>query len=198
MLINEIFKSIQGEGSFLGMSCVFIRTQGCNLTCTFCDTKETWGNRGTEMTIADIVATVNNLAGNNPLVIITGGEPCMQKDMQDLVDQLLVSNFVVAMESNGTLEAPKGLSCLTVSPKPESGYKINPSVHPDELKYVVTETFNADEIITEGLRDVYAGKIWLQPDGNDMQNMWKKCYEIAMKDSRLRVGVQLHKLMEVK
>jgi hypothetical protein len=66
------------------------------------------------------------------------------------------------------------------------------------LKYVVTEDFEAAAAIPETIRNLYAGKIWLQPDGNDMQNMWNKAYHLAMEDPRLRVGVQLHKLLEVK
>lgn len=204
MFINEIFASIQGEGNFLGLPCIFVRTQGCNLKCSFCDTKDTWGKNdaakamsATEVTSA--VRATRKAAGDHiSLVVLTGGEPCLQKDIQEVVDMLIITGFTVAMETNGTLETPAGIHWVTTSPKADANYKISPACRPNELKYVVTEDFNADEIITEGIRQAYAGKIWLQPEGSDMQAMWKKCYDIAMKDSRLRVGVQLHKLMEVK
>lgn len=203
MFINEVFVSIQGEGNFLGLPCIFVRTQGCNLKCAFCDTKETWGNNAEqvkEISAAEVVDVIMELSNATKitLVVFTGGEPCLQKDLQEVVDQLIIRGLTLSMETNGTMETPQGMHWVTASPKPDAGYRISPACGFKELKYVVTEDFDADEIITEGIRAAYAGKIWLQPDGYNMQEMWKKCYDIAMHDPRLRVGVQLHKLMEVK
>lgn len=198
MKINEIFVSIQGEGNYLGLPCIFVRTQGCNLHCPFCDTKETWKEGTDDKSPMDILAEVNRFCMNDKisLVVITGGEPCLQPDIQDVVDLLMVNGYTVAIETNGTQETPVG-AWITTSPKPENNYMINPACHPKELKYVVTEEFD-ESVITDGIRQAYAGRIWLQPDGYNMQKMWDKCYNIAMNDPRLRVGVQLHKLMEVK
>lgn len=198
MKINEIFISIQGEGNYLGLPCIFVRTQGCNLHCPFCDTKETWKEGTDDKSPMDILAEVNRFCMDNKisLVVITGGEPCLQPDIQDVVDLLMVNGYTVAIETNGTQETPVG-AWITASPKPENNYMINPVCHPKELKYVVTEEFD-ESVITDGIRQAYAGRIWLQPDGYNMQKMWAKCYHIAMNDPRLRVGVQLHKLMEVK
>ena len=198
MKINEIFISIQGEGNYLGLPCIFVRTQGCNLHCPFCDTKETWKEGTDDKSPMDILAEVNRFCMDNKisLVVITGGEPCLQPDIQDVVDLLMVNGYTVAIETNGTQETPVG-AWITASPKPENNYMINPVCHPKELKYVVTEEFD-ESVITDGIRQAYAGRIWLQPDGYNMQKMWAKCYNIAMNDPRLRVGVQLHKLMEVK
>lgn len=196
MKLVEIFSSIQGEGAHLGMPCVFIRTQGCNLHCDFCDTKESWGNKAKlDMSVGDIVKEVQKY--NVPLVVITGGEPCIQPTLQDLVDQLSIRGYAVAIETNGTQETPQG-AWITCSPKEEADYKISPFCKPNELKYVVTSTFDAEKAIPSGIRKLYAGNIWLQPEGSDMMNMWKKCMLIAEADPRLRVGVQLHKIMEVK
>ena len=196
MKLVEIFSSIQGEGAHLGMPCVFIRTQDCNLHCSFCDTKESWGNKAKlDMSVEDIVKEVQKY--NVPLVVITGGEPCIQPTLQDLVDQLSIRGYAVAIETNGTQETPQG-AWITCSPKEEADYKISPFCKPNELKYVVTSTFDAEKAIPSGIRKLYAGNIWLQPEGSDMMNMWKKCMLIAEADPRLRVGVQLHKIMEVK
>jgi len=198
MKINEMFTSIQGEGNYLGMPCIFVRTQGCNLHCPFCDTKETWHDNAEQASITQILTDIVRLSEVNgiKLVVFTGGEPCLQKDLQDIVDQLLVRDFRVCIETNGTQETPSGC-WVTASPKPENNYMINPACRPNELKYVVTEDFD-ESVITEGIRTAYAGRIWLQPDGYNMQRMWQECFSIAMKDPRIRVGVQLHKLMEVK
>lgn len=201
MKVLEIFRSVQGEGSFIGVPCTFIRLFGCNLKCDFCDTKESWvehcGHKVQDLQIGDIIAAVNGLASGG-LVVITGGEPCIQERLGELADQLSVRGYFVAIETNGTLPTPEGINWVVASPKAAASYKINSGCKINELKYVVTPTFNVDEAIPETIRQLYAGKIWLQPEGSDMQAMWKKCYEIAMADPRLRVGIQLHKLMEVR
>lgn len=196
MLISEIFSSIQGEGNFLGVPATFIRFVGCNLKCSFCDTKKTWEGKpqSTDMSIDEIVTTA--VAMCNSLVVITGGEPCLQPMLQDVIDQLRLCDMIVAIETNGTLATPI-TDWITCSPKEDANYIINSLCRPNELKYVVTPDFDAAKAIPEPIRELYAGKIWLQPEGSQMQDMWKRCYELAMSDPRLRVGVQLHKLMEV-
>lgn len=196
MLVSEMFSSIQGEGNFLGVPATFIRFVGCNLKCSFCDTKKTWEGKpqSTDMSIEEIVT--RTISFNNGLVVITGGEPCLQVHLQELIDQLRLRNFLVTIETNGTQPTPQ-TDWVTCSPKEDAQYTINSLCRPNELKYVVTPEFDVDQAIPEGIRELYGGKIWLQPEGSQMQEMWKKCYELAKRDPRLRVGVQLHKLMEV-
>lgn len=199
MKVIEIFKSIQGEGHYLGTPVVFIRLGGCNLHCPWCDTKNSWGDQGTEMSLSEIRNKVDSIAEKSNIyrLVITGGEPTIHEDFLELVSVLKIAGYSVNIETNGTTEF-SGLKpdWITCSPKPESNYKV--CSDSSELKYVVTPDFNADEIITEEIRQKWAFRIWLQPEGSDMQKMWKKCMEIAMKDARLRVGIQLHKIMEVR
>jgi organic radical activating enzyme len=197
MRIVEVFTSIQGEGGFMGMPATFIRTMGCNLKCDFCDTKKSWKPgemvEGEDLTLDEIVAKVPD---NITLVVITGGEPTIQPQLGNLIDKLHLADKHVAVETNGTMEVDGEVDWVTCSPKADANYIINSFCRPNELKYVVTPDFDP-AVITEPIRKLYAGRIWLQPEGSDIQNMWKRCYEIAMADPRLRVGVQLHKLMEV-
>lgn len=196
MIVSEIFSSIQGEGTFLGVPATFIRFVGCNLKCSFCDTKKTWEGKpeGTDMSIEEIVNKA--IEFDNNLIVITGGEPCLQPLLQDLIDALRVRHFYVTIETNGTQATPQ-TDWITCSPKEDADYVINILCQASELKYVVTPEFDDKKAIPEEIRNIYAGKIWLQPEGSQMQEMWKKCYKLAIADSRLRVGVQLHKLMEV-
>lgn len=196
MLVSEIFSSIQGEGNFLGVPATFIRFVGCNLRCSFCDTKKTWEGKpeSTDLSINEILTQA--LAMDNTLVVITGGEPCLQPQLQDLIDTLRVHGMTVAIETNGTLETPIA-DWITCSPKADANYVINSLCRPNELKYVVTPDFDETVAIPETIRELYAGKIWLQPEGSQMKKMWQQCYAMALDDNRLRVGVQLHKLMEV-
>lgn len=196
MKISEIFSSIQGEGNFLGVPATFIRFVGCNLKCSFCDTKKTWEGKPEyiELSIEEIVSEVLNF--KNVLIVITGGEPCLQPQLGELIDKLRCHNFHVAIETNGTQPTPT-VDWVTCSPKEDAQYNINILCRANELKYVVTPEFDASVAIPEEIRNMYAGKIWLQPEGSQMNEMWKKCYKLATEDPRLRVGVQLHKLMEV-
>ena len=100
LMVNEIFYSIQGESSYAGRPCVFIRLTGCNLRCSYCDTRYAY-EEGTEMEIDTIV---NHLSAYEcPLVEITGGEPLIQKETPHLVKCLLKMGYKVLVETNGSL-----------------------------------------------------------------------------------------------
>ena len=84
--VNEIFFSLQGESSFAGLPCVFVRLTGCNLRCSWCDTRYAY-DEGTEMDIAGIIKNVASF--NCRLVEITGGEPLVQRETPALIKALL-------------------------------------------------------------------------------------------------------------
>src|SRR5579862_1211577 len=98
MVITEIFKSIQGESTFAGLPCVFVRLTGCNLRCHWCDTAYAF-NGGQKMTVDEVMAQVHRLGGK--LVEVTGGEPLLQEDVYPLTEQLLSAGFKVLVETSG-------------------------------------------------------------------------------------------------
>lgn len=196
MKVIEIFESIQGEGSFLGVPAIFIRLGGCNLHCPFCDTKNSWGDQGTEMEIEDIATEA--FALNPKIVVITGGEPTIYGDeLYTLAAQLQKLGKRVHLETNGSRDIRPGyFNWVVCSPKEEIAYRV--CEYANELKYVVTPEFDPAENISEYILKKYEGYIWLQPEGSDMKNMWKKAAKLVKKYPELRVGVQLHKIMEVR
>jgi len=99
--INEIYKSIQGESTFAGQPCTFIRTTGCNLRCDWCDTPHAF-YEGEVMTIEAILEQVGRLSCG--LVELTGGEPLLQKDTPQLIAQLLDRGYHVLIETSGSLD----------------------------------------------------------------------------------------------
>lgn len=101
MKINEIFKSIQGETSYAGLPCAFIRITGCNLRCSYCDTTYAY-DEGTEMSIGSILERVAEF--KTKLVCITGGEPLSDKDTPLLIDELLDKDYMVLVETNGSYD----------------------------------------------------------------------------------------------
>ncbi len=102
MKICEIFTSIQGESSFAGIPCTFVRMSGCNLRCAYCDTQYAYAE-GYDISLNECVAQVHR-AGVK-LIEITGGEPLLQeKDVRDLIRQLSDDGFTVLIETNGSMQ----------------------------------------------------------------------------------------------
>ncbi len=101
MQITEIYKSLQGESTYAGLPCVFVRLTGCNLRCTWCDSEYTFQG-GRKMTIEEVRSEVLRLSPGGGLVEITGGEPMLQeKDVVPLMQQLLRDGYAVLLETSG-------------------------------------------------------------------------------------------------
>jgi len=98
MVITEIFKSIQGESTYAGLPCLFVRLTGCNLRCHWCDTAYAFYG-GRKMSVAEVLDALRQLGGN--LVELTGGEPLLQKEVYPLIDHLLAEGFRVLVETSG-------------------------------------------------------------------------------------------------
>lgn len=100
MHIIEIYKSVQGESSFAGLPCIFVRLAGCNLRCTWCDSEYTFSG-GVKMSQEDVLTEVGRLAPVR-LVEITGGEPMLQeREVIPLIQQLLAGDYTVLIETSG-------------------------------------------------------------------------------------------------
>lgn len=101
MKVNEIFYSIEGEGKRAGMPCVFIRLFGCNLNCSYCDSRYACeGNDYKEMSIEEIMSEVNKY--DCPCVTVTGGEPLIHRGIEELLKALDKNNYHINVETNGT------------------------------------------------------------------------------------------------
>ncbi|MEW6741069.1 MAG: radical SAM protein [Nitrospirota bacterium] len=99
MKVCEIFASIQGESTYAGLPCVFVRMTGCNLRCVYCDTTYAY-EEGIEMSEDEIIERVKSYGIK--LVEITGGEPLLQKDVLSLMERLIDNGFTVLLETNGS------------------------------------------------------------------------------------------------
>ncbi|RJQ51189.1 MAG: radical SAM protein [Nitrospiraceae bacterium] len=98
--INEIFKSIQGESTYAGIPCTFVRLAGCNLRCTYCDTNYAYYN-GKEISDDEIIAKIEEYGVK--LVEFTGGEPMLQEETPQMVKTLLDKGYEVLVETNGSI-----------------------------------------------------------------------------------------------
>ena len=104
LTVNEIFKSVQGESSFTGLPCIFIRLTGCNLRCTWCDTEYAF-YEGKQISVQSIMDAIEPLGV--PLVEITGGEPLLQEEVYDLMNALVDKNYQVLVETGGGVPVAK-------------------------------------------------------------------------------------------
>ncbi|RLC08986.1 MAG: 7-carboxy-7-deazaguanine synthase [Deltaproteobacteria bacterium] len=142
--VNEIFYSIQGESSYAGLPCVFVRLTGCNLRCSYCDTRYAY-DEGVEMPIREIVDAVSS--HQCPLIEITGGEPLLQKETPRLISRLLEKNLHVLLETNGSRDIGVVDSrCVKIVDMkcPSSGEhhqndldNLNRLTYKDEVKFVI-------------------------------------------------------------
>lgn len=113
LLVAELFYSIQGESTFAGLPCVFIRLAGCNLRCTYCDARYSYDEPGLGMGYAEIVAYTAKYP--DALVEITGGEPLIQANTITLANQLIEAGRTLLLETNGSLPiAPLPLDCHVI------------------------------------------------------------------------------------
>jgi 7-carboxy-7-deazaguanine synthase len=104
LVIHEIYASIQGESTFAGLPCTFVRTTGCNLRCSFCDTPQAFYG-GTRMRREEVLAKA--LATNTPLVEVTGGEPLLQPGVIPLLTELCDAGRTVLIETSGEADVSR-------------------------------------------------------------------------------------------
>jgi 7-carboxy-7-deazaguanine synthase len=144
----EIYKSIQGESSFAGLPCIFVRLAGCNLRCSWCDSEYTFSG-GYKMSVQDVMAEVKKLRPVK-LVEITGGEPMLQeRDVVPLMESLLADGYEVLIETSGErplTKVPRQVHKIMDVKCPVSGEggsfrmeNLDTLTRADEVKFVIAD-----------------------------------------------------------
>lgn len=217
MKIAEIFYSIQGEGSLLGVPSVFVRTSGCNLRCTWCDTPYTsWHPEGDNLSVQEIAACVSGFGASH--VVITGGEPMIAPDIISLTETLEKSGTHITIETAGTIFQPVRCHLMSISPKlanstpwqREGGrwaaqherLRYNPEVlrrlmaeYPHQVKFVVASSEDLPEIqIIERELGISPGNIILMPEGVNRDTLRERGLWLAeiCKQRGYRFSPRLH------
>jgi 7-carboxy-7-deazaguanine synthase len=200
--IYSIFKSLQGEGLTIGAPTVFIRTSGCPLRCTYCDTPQAF-DKGEQMSLEEILKKVGNMKCNH--VCLTGGEPLAQKDAPKLIQMLLDECYHLVLETNGampldTLPCEENLTISMDIKCPSSGESekmlfenievLGPT---DQLKFIIQD--DADYEYAKEMIVKYSPKceVILTPvGGKDLKALAEK---VLKEDLNVRVLPQLHKFI---
>ena len=202
MKINEIFYSIQGEGKWTGRPNIFIRTTGCNLRCTYCDTKYAYEN-GKELKVNEVLKKIEKYNCN--YVCITGGEPLLQDDIFDLIKKLYSKNYLVLIETNGSIDIKKliefekliislDIKCPSSKMDKEMELKnIGLLNKEDQMKFIIKNKLDynyAKEIITKFKPkcDIYFQPVW--GENPKIIAEW-----IISDNLNVKLGLQLHKIL---
>ncbi len=163
--VNEVFISIQGEGNFAGFPCFFIRLSGCNLRCTYCDTRYAY-NHGRVYTISDLIDKWSE--SRLQLVEITGGEPLLQRNVLFLMDFFLAKECICLIETNGSISL-KAISNKIIKivdwKTPGSGFHKSFNMENlryisrnDQIKFVITSKndylWARQQVLTMGLSNL--------------------------------------------
>lgn len=216
--INDIYRTIQGEGALAGTPMILIRLQGCDVGCPWCDTKETWETRGEDSvesfealhsykrpnrkyflaTPREIAREIKRIKSGSAInwVLITGGEPCLF-DLYDLVCEV-PDGMNIALETSGTEEIEDLFDWVCVSPKFDmpGGKKVEIPEWIDEIKHVIGKQADIDRLI-EALRgrDVDPEKIRVAPVSQSSKALVfciDACYSFGW-----NLSIQLHKYIGV-
>jgi 7-carboxy-7-deazaguanine synthase len=218
MKISEIFYSIQGEGLLLGTPSVFVRTSGCNLRCTWCDTPYTsWQPEGEDRSMDAIGSEISRNPGVRH-VVITGGEPMLTDDVIVLTGQLKQLGLHITMETSGTVYRPVSCELMSISPKLANStpherdggrwaaqherLRYQPGVlrrllaeYPYQLKFVVQSEEDMDEIhrIIEQT-GAERSRVVLMPEGTNASALHERALWIAeiCKRERFHFSPRLH------
>lgn len=216
--INEIFHSIQGESSFAGLPCVFIRLAGCHLRCTYCDTEYAF-KEGATREIDDIVSQA--FAFDCQLIEITGGEPLLQPRVFDLMRRLCQAGRTVLVETSGACDISGGGACdervirIMDLKTPGSGEasrndwgniaRLRPH---DEIKFVITDRADydwakariAEHNLESRARCILMSPAFAQPRGLEIAGHpglhIRSLAQWILEDRlRVRLQTQLHKII---
>lgn len=205
--IKEIFLTLQGEGAMTGRVAIFCRFSGCNLwsgreedrakaICQFCDT-DFWGMDGTfggtytKIELAKFVNELWPIKKSNKYLVCTGGEPLLQLD-SELVDAFQSFGFEVAIETNGTIEAPKNLNWICVSPKANTEIV---QKNGNEIKIVFPQV----GINPKDFEQLNFEHFYIQPmDNNQKDENVKKSIDFCLENPKWKLSVQAHKIIGIR
>ena len=205
--IKEIFFTQQGEGKNTGKDFIFVRFSGCNLwsgqekhrasaICKFCDTDfyGTDGINGGKYLAKELIEKIKSLwisADSQIRVVLTGGEPLLQVD-KGLISALKKENIYIAVETNGTLEAPDGIDWICMSPKANTEIKLRKG---SEVKVIYPQkNLNPDNFNVLDFKNFY-----IQPmDSENYEDNVSQSVKYCMQNPNWKLSLQTHKILGIR
>ena len=218
--VNELFQTIQGEGVYTGVPAIFVRLQGCDVGCAWCDTKHTWeidpakksdlilltnksneSDRWADSSAKEIVDEIKRLGYSANLIVITGGEPCMY-DLRELTQVLHEFGFDIQLETSGTYPVlVDAKTWVTLSPKVNMrGKKVvlkEALQRANEIKHPVGTEKDIEQLdsLLAQLKSVKDKTICLQPISQKAKAT-ALCMQTCI-ERNWRLSVQMHKYLQI-
>ena len=215
MFISEVYESFQGEGPFAETPSLFIRTSGCNLRCSFCDTPYTsWAPEGDQRTLEDLRSVVETSA--MPHVVLTGGEPMLAPQLAELSDICRVAGKTITIETAGTVDRSVECDLMAISPKMKNSVpddNVWSTRHEDTrhqpavikslferyeciLKFVIDNDKDVLEVLQylDEFPTVDAEKVWLMPQARTREQLIEKADVVqeAARKNNFHYSPRLH------
>ncbi|YAI82035.1 MAG: 7-carboxy-7-deazaguanine synthase QueE [cyanobacterium endosymbiont of Rhopalodia sterrenbergii] len=193
--IVETFHSIQGEGSWMGVSAFFIRLAGCDVQCSWCDQKESWPikpyPRRSVEELAELAKQTNPI-----IVVITGGEPLLY-NLNPLTDELRRLELRVHLETSGTHPFSGNFDWVTFSPKSFSPPNKSIYNRVNELKVVIASELDLQWGQQEAEKVPVGTVKYLHPEWSKPENK-QLIYDFVLQHPDWRVGIQMHKFLDLR
>jgi len=193
--IIEQFYSIQGEGYNMGKAAYFIRIAGCDIGCSWCDTKSSWNNNKEWLVkITDIVNNVNSFPSK--AVVVTGGEP-LNYNLDNLCDLLKQSGISTFLETSGTHKLTGNWDWICFSPKKHSQPLNEFYLHANELKVIISDISDfkwAEECSLKVNKNCI---LYLQPEWSNFGKIIAQIVEFIKKNPKWKISLQAHKFMHI-
>lgn len=215
MFVSEIYESFQGEGPFAPIPSLFIRTSGCNLRCSFCDTPFTsWNPEGTQISLGELAERVHESTA--PHVVLTGGEPMLAPELTELTEICRKAGKFITIETAGTVDRSVECDLMSISPKMHNSTPSDPSWskrHEETrhqpavirslfgryrsiLKFVIDEVSDVEEVklYLAEFPEVAAENVWLMPQARTKVELQQKSamVQAAAQKSGFQFSSRLH------
>lgn len=197
--IVEIFESLQGEGYYTGTPCIFLRFGECNLRCSWCDTNY---NRFMTLSTEEILEKIQSFSSRT--VVVTGGEPCIQPHLEDLLQHLKDAGYRLHIETNGLEPVSPLIDYIATSPKALyiKRYMKSCIEHADEVRIVVDGDVTAFCELIE--QRIHANRYYLSPCEKDGEiNIYDTIKQIGILNHRSgdfphwQLSIQTHKFANI-
>jgi 7-carboxy-7-deazaguanine synthase len=215
VFISEIYESFQGEGPFAPTPSLFIRTSGCNLRCSFCDTPFTsWNPEGSQVRLQELAERV--AASAAPHVVLTGGEPMLAPELTELTEICRKADKFITIETAGTVDRSVECDLMSISPKMKNSTpddaswskrheetRHQPAVirsligrYNSILKFVIDTVSDIDDVIAylAEFPEVTADTVWLMPQARTQEELRAKSEMVktAASEHGFRFSSRLH------
>lgn len=192
--VMEHFYTLQGEGCFSGQAAYFIRLAGCDVRCPWCDVKESW--TATKEQWTDIRALIDQIPGQAPIAVVTGGEPLL-RDLDELTALLQAKGLRTHLETSGSRALSGHWDWICVSPKEAKVPTEEVLSRADELKMVISDPDDLLRAEHYAARTKEGCVLLLQAEWDRRSEVTPLLTEYIQSHPRWRASVQIHKYMDI-